>query len=346
MSTNTEVKNGGGNHPGKVCDVVSGGVLGSKWDGTSVDICICTFRRPELLSATLASIASCDLPKGVVVRVIVVDNDSVGSARYVVHEFGGAVSWPVLYEIESRQNIAHARNACVRLAVARLVAFLDDDEIVDRGWLTALLNCMAEFGADAVFGPVLPVYPEGTPAWVRSSGIVDRRRYPTGTGVRTGATGNVLVKREVLIASPGPFNPAFGLTGGEDADLFSRAAKKGYRLVWCDEAVVLENISLERATFRFVVLRAYRSGQSWARIFLSDASLGAMGIWLLKRVVLTLTASVLVVALLPLGVKPRVWSLRKLFLNLGQLSALAGGRIEEYAGKPRAALGIRELDND
>ena len=56
---------------------------------TSVAIAVITFRRPALLHALLASLQAQELPEGsdYAIRIVVVDNDAVGSAARVLEEF-------------------------------------------------------------------------------------------------------------------------------------------------------------------------------------------------------------------------------------------------------------------
>ena len=60
------------------------------------------------------------------------------------------------------------------------------------------------------------------------------------------------------------FDPALGLTGGEDTLFFLRATRAGARLVWADDAVVHEAVPAERVRPRWLLRRAYRTGSAWA----------------------------------------------------------------------------------
>ena len=52
---------------------------------TSIDIGICTFRRPELRE-TLISLFALAVPSGVTIRLLVADNDGQPSAKALVDE--------------------------------------------------------------------------------------------------------------------------------------------------------------------------------------------------------------------------------------------------------------------
>jgi succinoglycan biosynthesis protein ExoM len=243
---------------------------------TSVDICVATYRRPAMLAALLEALARQGGP-GLALRLVVVDNDAAASARGAVEAFRAGAALPVLYRVEPRQNIALARNRALALCRADFVALIDDDETPSAGWLAALLACAARFQADAVFGPVRSVLPDDAPAWARACFGKPRRR--TGELLRHGGAGNVLLRGAVL-ARPAPwFDPAFGLTGGEDTDWFHRLYLDGLRLVWCAEAEACEPVPAERLRVGWARRRAFRGGQTYYRVFVRRYSRRAGALW-------------------------------------------------------------------
>ncbi|WP_431065365.1 glycosyltransferase family 2 protein [Methylotuvimicrobium sp.] len=297
---------------------------------TQIDICLCTFMRPELLRETLTSIEQQQLSPDINVKVFVVDNDANAGAETVINEFKMRGLIDITYDIEPEQNIALARNRSVRMGKGDYVAFIDDDEVASESWLTHLYDCLRRYEADGVFGPVVPIYPSNAPAWVVESGLIDRPSHKTGTTVVTGATNNTLVKRSLLDQYTGPFDREFGLTGGSDAALFRKAVKDGFKLIWCNEAIVSESVPDERMTFEFLKRRSYRGGQCYARIILAEATLIEKLMWFFKRLAYTTVAILLVPFAMILGTKYTMRAIRKLFLNLGQLSVLSGRYYYEY----------------
>lgn len=228
-----------------------------------VAVCVATCRRPVMLRSLLASLGSLrfdDPPPHV--EVVVADNDPDGGARDVVEACRSALLFPLHYVHEPRRNIALARNRGVAEALRRgatLVAFIDDDEVADPGWLAGLLEARRRFGADATVGRVSPVLPSDAPAWAREGGFFQPPRHPTGTLLDTGQTHNALVTAD-LLRGPAPFDPAFGISGGEDSAFFSTRRRAGARLVFVDEAVVEERIPATRLRAGWVLRRAFRVG--------------------------------------------------------------------------------------
>ena len=104
-----------------------------------VDIGMCTFRRSELAEA-LASLDRLAVPGGVELHVIVADNDTEPTARATVDAFRSASRHRVTYVHAPAANISIARNACLDTASGRYIAFIDDDQTADPGWIAALLE--------------------------------------------------------------------------------------------------------------------------------------------------------------------------------------------------------------
>jgi succinoglycan biosynthesis protein ExoM len=288
-----------------------------------VDVCIATFRRPQLLATLLRSLAMQKLPDSTELRVIVVDNDAVGSARPVVTEAGANLR--VDYVIEPSRGIASARARCLGLVQGEFFAFIDDDEHATPDWLGELLATQARFQADAVFGPVLPVLEPGGPRWVPRGRFFDRPRHPTGHRVQTGATNNVLVSTTFVRHHGIEFDRT--ITGpGEDTDFFARLWSAGARMVWCDSAVVLESVPIERQNLRWLVHRAYASGKAYAGIYPPARRLGHRLAWVAKRTVFAAGACVATPFALLLRKDVGVRSLQKAAANLGQLAGALAPR--------------------
>lgn len=300
---------------------------------TTVDVCVATYRRPARLADLLASLASQILPSGTSVRVIVVDNDKAGSALDCVSRFAGAAAtadMSVTYVAEPTQGISFARNRALTLATADWLAFIDDDERASRDWLARLLETATHHSAEVVFGPVLAILPERCPTWVRKGGFFERPRYETGTPLPFGATNNALVSGTFVRRLGARFSPEYARSGGEDTDFFASLGAKGARMVWCDEAIVSEDVPPERANLAWLLRRHFRSGQAFARIFVPRLHWPQKLGWAMKRSGFLLMAAL---ATPPLWLLRRDWGTKALLAmvrNGGQLTGLSRFRYLEY----------------
>jgi len=294
----------------------------------AIDVCVATFRRPQVLDKLLTSLLRQDL-HGITMRVIVVDNDHLQTARPVVDAFRLRSRLDVVYDVEPEQNIALARNRTLKHLESDYFAFVDDDEMVSEHWLHRLLDAARRYQADIVFGPVISVFPANPPSWVEKN--FQRPRRPTGQEVLTGGAGNALVRRAILRTGIPAFDPSFGLTGGEDTDFFYRMHLAGHRLVWCDEAWAKEPVPSDRISLEWLRRRGFRSGQNYARIFISRYAPYRLPLWFVTKSIQLLGAT-LTLPLIRLYSYSRYVALSvRMAAAFGQLSYCFSGKYyEEY----------------
>jgi GT2 family glycosyltransferase len=220
----------------------------------SVAVVIPTADRPAELERCLDSLATLGRPK---LEVIVVDNrPSEPGAAIVVAQ--AAKRLPGLrYLPEPRVGISVARNRGVAQTTAEIVAFTDDDAVVDRRWLDWLLAPFVDEHVEATTGMVLPLA-LATPAQKRfeqfagfSKGLVgrsydlstaharDRFLYPYWGGIF--GSGNSMAFRRDPLVRAGGFDPALGAgslaRGGEDIDALSAVILRGRRIVYVPRSV-------------------------------------------------------------------------------------------------------------
>lgn len=288
---------------------------------TRIDALVATYKRPRSLAGTLQSLARQELPAGVSLRVVVVDNDAAETGRPVVEQFRQQGA-DCLYVCEPVANVANARNRALREACSDYAAFIDDDEVADPQWLSSMLGASKQYSAAIVFGPVVPVLPAGTPRWVTRGRFFDRPRFATGTARETGATNNVLMHLAAIRATAITFDPAYGRTGGEDADFFHRLTRAGLRSVWCDEAIVLEHVIPERTSVSWLLRRAFIGGRNYTRIFQRGIStthaFGSLSVRILAFLASGLAVPVAALA----GIAPAVYFGRKSAGHLGRIVGL------------------------
>jgi len=231
----------------------------------SVDICVCTYRRPQLAD-TLSSLAALTVPAGTTLRIIVADNDATPSAAPLVKLIGEAHPFPIRYLHCPASNISIARNACLDAAVADLIAFIDDDCTASPQWLTALLQEMQNSGADAVLGPVEAMYADGAPGWMRRGDFHSTHPVFVHGELRTGYTCNVLMRRTAPPLAGRRFDLALGRTGGEDTQFFTQMRQSGGRLAFAPDAHASEPVPAERARLSWLAKRKFRTGQTHGRL--------------------------------------------------------------------------------
>lgn len=232
-------------------------------------ISIATYKRPDLLADLLRSLE----PEvaGEDVRIVVVDNHAEGTAREVCE----TSPLDIDYVVEPRPGIAAARNCGLDRVAAddRFLIFVDDDERVHPGWLRALADAQRQYDADVISGPVISVLPAGAPAWIARGGFIQRARFRTGDPSLSPATNNTLVRLDYLRSLGSPrFDESFSMTGGSDTAFFRALREAGARMIWCDEAIVDEDVPAERANLAWIWRRGIREGNVSGRMLLREKS--------------------------------------------------------------------------
>ena len=303
-----------------------------------ISVCICTYRRPGMLADLLAQLRLQTLGDTIdAVEIVVIDNDPAHSAQQVLAQWQVPPGFRLIVRHVPEPNIALARNAAVAAASGEWIAFVDDDEVPCTDWLVLLWTCVQKHGADGVCGPVFPVYPPEIPAWIVKGRYFERNRLASGTRITEAdaRTGNALVRSALLSALPGPFDSAFGRTGGEDSVLFRDMLSRGASFVWCDEAPVHEVVPVDRANMRWLLRRSFRVGQTWIRAellrmprrqaCLNGARLG------MKALAQLFACALLVVLCAPFSrIRAFAWA-RTGAMQLGKLTGMTRFQYREYA---------------
>jgi hypothetical protein len=204
---------------------------------------------------------------------------------------------------------------------------IDDDETASVTWLSTLLKTQAEWGVDAVGGPVIARFEVPVPVSLARVPAFHNQSAPSGPIPRIYGTGNVLLCcRALYEASWPPFRDDFGLTGGGDSEYFARMSKR-WLYAWAADAEIYETVPAERSTLRWALKRGFRIGNAEIRIaLLHGTRIGAA---------LSVAKSLATLAYAPALLFPssRSLVLYKWWRAAGKLSALTGNIYSEYAGR-------------
>lgn len=228
-------------------------------------VLIATYNRARLLDETLASLARMRVSPSLRWEVIVVDNNSADDTPQVVSRQTERFPVPLRYVFESRQGRSSALNAGIEKAAGAVLAFTDDDVLVDDGWLDAA--CQALTGVDSSIGyaggPIRPIWEIDPPRWLDLSrgdlwgtiAIQDHGArpfvYEEGGKVPLGA--NMAVRRSVF-ARVGGFRADLGRTGGrlvlgqEVPELLIRARQTGVRGMYVPAMELRHHVPARRLT--------------------------------------------------------------------------------------------------
>lgn len=227
-----------------------------------VTICICTYKRPELLKRLLTKLEVQKSDGLFNYSVVIVDNDKLESAHQTASDYAMQSKISIRYYTEYEQNIALARNKAIDNATGKFIAFIDDDEFPDDQWLLHLYKAIHHYKSDGVLGPVLPHFETEPPRWVIKGKLFERPAPATGQVLnwQNTRTGNALLKKDLFLKGDVWFDPAYG-SGGEDRDFFKREIAKGHTFIWYNEAVVFETVPPNRWSKEILTKRALLRGK-------------------------------------------------------------------------------------
>ena len=192
-------------------------------------------------------------------------------------EWNGSV--PLRYVHEQRPGLSFARNRGIDESHGDIIAFLDDDMIMDPGWLSAMAECMVRTGAECVGGRTLVKW-EGEPEPALRACQREIAEADLGdqdfemVGPTTPGGGNAAFRR-ALFTQEFRFSTDLGRVGtalrsDEDTHLMVRLKRSGGRIWYCAGGIAHHRTSGERLRARFYVRMHWWFGISQA---LSDNSI-------------------------------------------------------------------------
>jgi len=109
----------------------------------ALSVIVPTRDRPDLLREQLDALAAQEWEGDW--EVLVADNGSTdGATRALVEEFRDRLPGIRFVDASRRRGPAHARNAAAAVARGRSLVFVDDDDVVQPGWLSAMAAALEE----------------------------------------------------------------------------------------------------------------------------------------------------------------------------------------------------------
>lgn len=234
-----------------------------------VSIGLCTYNRAFAVDKTLDSLTRIEVPEGIELEILVVDNASTDNTREVIEAFALRSPYPVRYLLETKPGVAAARNRAIREFRGEWLAQLDDDEVAERDWLIAHLEYMKSTGAKIATGSYLVRDEEGNRidkplSILRIFGESGFRTEPAILGpYESPAAGNLFIHRSIFELVPGYDE---GMTeAGEDTEFGRACREKGIEVHFNPKAKILHLIPARRFQPEFLCRDSIRVGWSFAR---------------------------------------------------------------------------------
>jgi glucosyl-dolichyl phosphate glucuronosyltransferase len=165
-----------------------------------ITVILCTFNRCKVLANALTSVAGQEFADFVTWEVLVVDNGSTDQTSAVVTEFCQKYPDRFSYLFEPQSGKSNALNSGIRQARGHILAFIDDDVILEPTWLANLTFRLRTGSFVGAGGRVLPKWDRTPPKWFPKSG-----RFADGPLVAF----DLGTKSEPLLEPPYGTNMAF-----------------------------------------------------------------------------------------------------------------------------------------
>lgn len=231
---------------------------------------ICTYNRAKYIGPLLESIAANDMPKSAY-EIVLVDNNCTDNTREICEAFAKAhKDVNFRYVLEPEQGLSAARNKGIKEAKGEVIAYIDDDALVDTWYLRTYAEWFAMHPETmACGGPIEPLYETAEPDWMSpyTKALLtawmnygrEVREYPHG---RYPGGGNAAYRKSVF-NQVGLFNTALGRKGGnlmgsEEKDIFDKMHALGMQVLYLPTPVlhhIIPQTKLEKTYFDRLTLQ-------------------------------------------------------------------------------------------
>lgn len=234
-----------------------------------VAVVICTRQRPGALRNCLQSLVPLRHQPA---QLIVVENSEAAVKTAVIaKQFGAQL------EVEPEPGLCRARNRGLAAARTEIVAYLDDDVVVDEKWLTRLMAVYQQNPQVAgVMGLVLPYQLETTDQQLFELALgglsrgfaprIFRGRQARKCAPQVGVGANMSFRRQVL-QQLGGFDPALDpgtrAQAGGDIDIFYQLLKANHILLY-DPTLLVWHTHRREAGAALEKIAAYSRGTAAA----------------------------------------------------------------------------------
>lgn len=226
---------------------------------TRVSVVICTRNRPDTIEQAVASVLANEYPA---FDVTVIDQSTTTATANVLRP--RVETDPRLqYRHVKDPGLSRAYNTGIACTRGQVLAFTDDDCVVPRAWLSAIVRAFSEEqDADLLYGQVLP------PSDARGGAtpilyLLDPERLSKREGFRIIGMGANFAARRRLFAAIGGFDEVLGgggpLCSSQDYDLAYRTYLAG-RVILLRPEVQVVHYGMRSFQDWPTTLRAYGIG--------------------------------------------------------------------------------------
>lgn len=242
-----------------------------------VSAVVCCYNSAAIITPTIQALARQTVPTNAGYEVILVDNNCTDDTVKLAQEAWINPAYPLHIIHEAQPGLIYARKAGVFKAQYQILLFIDDDNILEPGWIEPLLDIYSRRpDVGGVGGCSEPLFSGAEDSWERPHwferflgmyACTPPRENPQVSAFKQTLYGAGLSLRTQVLRSV--FDPAlpFFLVGrtkdtlnrGDDSEICLRAGLLGWKL-WYESSLKLKhNIIKSRVNWEYV-LQARRGG--------------------------------------------------------------------------------------
>ena len=245
-----------------------------------ISVAVCTYNRADVLPKCLESLTNQSADKDMF-EVLIIDNNSTDRTKEITSKFCEKHS-NFRYVFEEKQGHSQARNRAIAEAKGKYLAYIDDDETVNREFVQSILKCFHETDADIVGGPVFTWIDSVKKTVFYNAGAYNfhpsserKRMIPPGFDFGFGC-GHSCFKKS-LFDELGGFSENFGIVNGklqmgEDSEMGYRLLKAGKVFYYEPKMIVQHQLRTKELEFAGILKRSYNTGKGIGKIIKNDIS--------------------------------------------------------------------------
>lgn len=228
-----------------------------------ISVLIATYNRSRSLKDTLDSLLNQERKDNFSYEAIVIDNNSSDKTKSTIESYMEKFAGKLKYVFEPKQGKAYALNAGIHQARGEVLAFTDDDVIVDKKWLQAIYDIFQNEEVKCAGGKILALWDREKPLWYsdKIETVIPHIDYGNTERLIEYATGaNMAVRKEVFEKTG-----LFEIMPAEDS-IFSRKLRKDFVIWYFPFLIVQHKVLRERLNKRYFRQWYFKSGKSISKI--------------------------------------------------------------------------------
>ena len=297
-----------------------------------ITVILCTYNRCQILARALESVAHSRVPEAVSWQVLVVDNNSKDKTRSIAEEFCRTYPGRFRYIFQPIQGKSQALNKGLQEANGDVIAFMDDDVVVEPGWLWSLTEPLQEGKYLGTGGRICAPKDITLPDWISLKGdcslagvlaLFDRGESVKELGDPPYGT-NMAFRRDAFTKF-GIFRTDLGPSvgseiRGEDTEFCLRLMNAGVPILYVPTAVVYHEVPANRLRKKYFLRWYFDYGRALIRTRGRKADVGMIPrplIGFVNHMVLMFPAKLLR-WLTKVGAKERFFAKTQLWMIVGE----------------------------